>query len=253
MKNVLKLFVFFSILFVGSVSASNDVDYHLTITKDYNFNETINFSLTDYKSVNGGNNPFFLIVEEPVYTDISYQNKYNKKVSTSGNKKIVKLSNTYSEYGMGNANYLNNCFENANYDYNIDSINFSGSDFICTDADKLTISVTTDFEVTNHNADNISGNTYSWNVSDNNFTMNISLNKTYEKKNSNGATDDAMDRIDQSEDTSSEDDNESVSEKQEKSSSFNPLVIGIVFGIVFVFGFVILIVLSAKNKKINKL
>ena len=82
---------FLSCFFLTSVYATNDVDYTLTITKDYEFKETINYSLSDYKQINNGYNYFYSIVNDDIYTDIFYNTKYKKtkKLNTERKQKPI--------------------------------------------------------------------------------------------------------------------------------------------------------------------
>ena len=254
MNKILKIFIFISIFFIGSVYASNDVDYNLTITKNYDFNEKITFSLTNSKSIDGGNNPFFMIANDDVYSDISYQNKYKKKTYTKGNKTIIELSHTYSEYGLNNANFLNNCFETAKYDYDKETISFTGSNFTCLDGDSIKISVITDFEVTTNNANNVVGNKYTWNAKNSNFGMNIEIKKPIQKEQeeSNAIDNDYVNMNDEQEEDSNNEENISSDVKDNKKS-ISPILIFVIIGIALGFGLIIFVVLHAKSRSVNKI
>lgn len=255
MRKVLFSIIFILLLSITNVNATNDVSYNLTIDKDYNFSETIDFKITDYKQKNNGNNYFADIINNPQYTDLTYKNKYKKKVVKHNGYYSVRLSNTYSEYGMGNSNFLNNCFENANFNYDLDTLSFTGSDgFICLYGDSLKISVTTPFEVTETNGIK-SGNTYTWNVTNLDFSMNISMNKVYEKKAKSSSNDEQMDIDDTSDNTSSETDanNTSDSSDTENKKSINPLTIVFVIIIFVVFVLAIILLLRSKSRSVNKI
>lgn len=252
-KNIIRVFIFISFFIILPVSASNDVDYKLTITKDYDFKEEINYSLTNYKTIEGGSTYFDQIVNDDIYTDVEYKIKYQKKKNRNNGKYYVTLSNTYSEYGLGNANFLHNCFESESYDYDIDKISFNGSGgFNCMNGDSLKITIITDFEVTSHNADNVLGNKYIWNVKDTNFAMNISLNKTYEQKsNANEYDDDiVIDDTEVEDETSNNDESNTQTTSKSKTS---PIVIALIIGIAFIFILITILVLKAKANKNNSL
>ena len=64
-------------------------------------------------------------------------------------------------------------------------MNFSGS-FYCLHGDSVTINIKTNNEVISHNADKVSGNTYTWvinkdNAQDTNISINISKKSMYIK------------------------------------------------------------------------
>lgn len=166
-------------MFSFNVYASNDVDYTLTITDDFKFKEVINYSITDYKQIVNGYNYFYTIVSEDVYTDIFYNTSYKKTKVKTDNGYKVKLSHTYSEYSFSNSNFLNNCFENSSYDYDIDNYSFEGKGgFYCLNGDSLRITVITNMNVVSSNAVS-SGNEYIWTPTDENFTMNVKIVKDY--------------------------------------------------------------------------
>lgn len=266
LKRVYVLLLLITICCVGQVYASNDVDYTLTITKDYNFNEVINYSLTDYAAIKNGHNYFNDIVSDDVYTDITYKTKY-KKVSSKGNGTYkVKLSYTFSEYSLSNSRFLNDCFEKSNYDYDMDTISFNGKGgFNCLNGDSLSIKIITDFEVTSTNA-TVKGNTYTWTPTGNDFVMNIKLNKAYEVDESelDVATDSELDNMDLPDDPASEnnqDEEQDISdegqdttdEQTESNSTISGIVIAIIFVILSIIGIIVVIVLKAKKSNLNKI
>lgn len=261
MKKIFYLIIFVSCIFIANVFATNDVDYTLKITKDYDFKETIKYSLDNVKEVQNGDNYFNSIINEPVYTDIMYKNKYKKNIVKKNGKYIVTLSNTYSEYGMGNSNFLNNCFKTKKYDYDMDKFSFSGLDeFICLYGDSLKIKIITDFEVTDTNAI-VSGNTYTWYPKDSNFQMKFKFLKTYEEDPSyrQGATGDEGEdfNIPKGTDNISEKEQKELDKKIEKenkeSKKTNPLVIAFIVSSVIVLGLIIAIILKAKKDSLNKI
>lgn len=260
MKKLFYLIILVISIFAINVYATNDVSYTITITKDYDFKEVINYSLTDYKKITNGYNYFSTIVNDDIYTDIFYNTKYKKTKSKKGNAYKVRLSHTYNEYTMSNANFLNNCFENSSYDYDIKKISFTGEgDFSCFRGDSLKISLKTDFRVTDTNAVK-NGNTYTWNPQSEDFTMNINIIKEYkETKESDPNVDDvdhARDPVIDGTDTNQNQGNNQtdaidISDSQEKTkkSPLSIIITIVVLGIAFI---ILLIVLkNLKNKKDN--
>ena len=251
MKKYYYLLVIISLFFVGTVSASNDVSYKLTITKNYDFNEEINYSLTDYKQINNGDNYFSRIISDPVYTDIEYKIPYKKTGSKRNGKYYLKLSHTFTEFSLGNSNFLNNCFEESNYDYDVDTMSFTASDFNCLNGDSLRITLVTDFEVTETNA-TVSGNTYTWTPTNNNFSMNIKLNKTYEQKPESNAVDNDHIGMNDEQNTSADTQENEETDTVEKTS-INWTVVLIVIGSIILLGVIALIKKKKKSVNANKL
>lgn len=259
MKKIFYLVIFISCIFITNVYATNDVDYTLQITKDYDYIETIKYSITSSRDIENGSNYFSSIINDDIYTDITYKNKYKKKLVKQNGKYIVTLSNTYSEYGIGNANFLNNCFRNKKYDYNMDEASFDGSgEFICIYGDSLKIKIITDFEVIDTNA-TVSGNTYTWYPKNSNFQMKFSFLKTYEKDPSyqQGATGDEGEdfNIPKGTDDIGEKDEKELDKKVEEKETkkTNPIVILSIIGSIMVLGLIIAIILKAKKDSLNKI
>lgn len=263
LKKIYILLLFIIIFTISQVNASNDVDYTLTITKDYNFNEVINYSLTNYKTINNGNNYFYMIVSDDVYTDITYKTKYKKETSKNNGVYNVKLSHSFSEYSLSNSRFLNDCFESSEYDYDMDTISFKGSGgFNCFNGDSLKIKIVTDFEVASTNAVN-KGNTYTWIPTDGNFTMEIKLKKTYEidKSKENAATDEALDYMDVPNNPNSIDDQDNEDKQidtlddadEETTSPFSGIIIAVIFIILSITAIIIIIILKQKKSNLNKI
>lgn len=94
---------------------------------------------------------------------------YDKNVENTDDSYIVTLKHEYSFDEFRNSKAYN-CFEKKSFvregkNY---SIYFSGS-FYCMYGDALTINITTDNSVFKHNADKVTGNTYSWTVNKDNM------------------------------------------------------------------------------------
>ena len=257
------LFLITIIPFV-TVDATNDVKYQLTITDDYKFNEVIRYEISDYRDIQNGYNPFVDIIEDDVDVDILGKAKYKKSTRFVDGKYYVTLSYTHSEYSMSNSIFLNDCFEDSDYDYDMDHYFFSGSGgFYCLRGDSLTITIVTNHEVENTNA-TVNGNRYIWKPIDNHFTMDISINKEYERNNSSdnyghGINEDINSDTDENDDSTipegvdnyGEDPYKEVSSVEE--NSFSPLTIIIVVGIVLIIGVVVFLILKKKKAGLNKI
>ena len=257
MRKIFYLICFTLSIFAFNVSASNDISYSINITKDYDFKEVINYSLTDYKVINNGYNYFSTIVNDDVYTDIFYNTKYNKTKRKSGNVYRVKLSHTYNEYTMSNANFLNNCFEKSSYDYDMDKIKFSGKGgFLCFRGDSLKITLNTDFSISNTNALK-NGNTYTWNPSSENFEMYFTLYKTYPESTPKESDDVGVIHADNPGETGDTGNTDTVdtSDGKEKSkkSPISIVITVVILGASFAILFVVFKNLKNKKDKLNQI
>lgn len=253
MKRIFLVISFVFSTFAFNVYASNDVSYSINVTSDYDFKEVISYSLSNYKMINNGYNYFNTIVNDDIYSDIFYNTKYKKQKSKSGNIYKVKLSHTYNEYTMSNANFLNNCFEDSSYEYDIDKIEFSGKGgFLCLRGDSLKISLKTDFTVSSTNAIK-NGNTYTWIPSDTDFEMYFTLYKTYPESEAKDYDEAGVTHNDSNDNDDSDDgDDASVSRDDASEESNEKSFIGVVISaVVLVCAFVILFVVfkNLKNKK----
>ena len=96
---------------------------------------------------------------------------YKKSVKESGNYLNVKLEYTYDSEEFGNADSLNQCFENKVVELNNkDYYYFKLSDMNhCVSTDDININIVTRNKVLLHNADRVKGNKYTWHVTSDNF------------------------------------------------------------------------------------
>lgn len=253
MKKKLLLFaLLISFLYLPNVFADNIENYTLTITKDYEFKEVIKYKIQDYENVSNGDNFFAnLLTNEPIYTDIAYRTQYKKSVSKSNGTYYVTLSHTYTEYTMSNARLLNNCFEESSFDHDMDTYNLNATGFTCNYADQLVVKIITDFKVDSTNA-SISGNTYTWILSNNELNMEMSLTKEYtQKEESNSAHGINEDEDEEQQDTIT-DEIDKVNEEQTKAKISKTVIIAITT-VVVIGGLTTLIILKKKNSNLNKI
>lgn len=112
---------------------------------------------------------------------------YDKKVEKKNNATIVTLDYKYSHEDFKKSRAFNSCFEEKEFKetkkgYNL---NFAGH-FYCLYGDSVTINIKTNNEVISHNADKVSGNTYTWIINkekaqDANISINISKTSMFVK------------------------------------------------------------------------
>ena len=105
--------------------------------------------------------------------DIKYDKTVNKTVSST----IVTLKYDYTldEYNKSQAKKL--CFQSSSFSDGKTGAFFSASGkFYCLYGDEVQINFTTDRKVTEHNADKVNGNTYTWIINrDNQDNVNIDI------------------------------------------------------------------------------
>lgn len=113
--------------------------------------------------------------------------KYNKKVEKKSNATTVTLDYEYSHEEFKNSKAYSTCFAEKSFEETKKGYNlkFSGH-FYCLYGDSVTINIKTNNEVISHNADKVSGNTYTWvinkdNAQDANISINISKKSMYIK------------------------------------------------------------------------
>lgn len=275
MKKLIYIFVVLGLIFISNnVYAENTVRYNLTITNDFKFKETINYVITDYEQIQNGYNYFNSIIEDDVYVDILYKVKYKKTSNFRNGKYYVTLSTTYSEYSLSNSRFLNDCFENSNYGYDMDGYSFRGSGgFNCLYADSLIITIVTNQPVSSTNA-TVNGNKYVWKPKNNNFTMRMKIDKDYSEAdtemNPNNITDDIdYDELEKSEerdsnavdDNSSNDDTNTPEEEssnadaseEDNDSSTSIIVIIILVAVLIIACIVAFVILRKKKEGLNKI
>lgn len=179
MKKIL-IFVFF-IFFLTGCSAKIDVDisnnsinqnFLITLSSNESKNKTA--FLTLYNS--------FLQVEHSSELLANYNIK--DKVSLDKTEASIKydLLNYDSDYA------LISCFDNSTIEFDNSILSIDAKNFNCfkkySSLDSLTIEITTEYQVQTHNADQVNGNTYIYNITkQNNKNINFSLKyENYESK-----------------------------------------------------------------------
>lgn len=264
------LFIFLIFIFVMfipcCVKAENIVDYSLTITNDYKFKEVIKYTLTNYEMSTNGYNYFYDIVNNDVYADVLYNNKYKKSKKLVNGKYYVTLSYTYSEYSFSNSRFLNTCFINNDYSYGIDGYSLKAVDgFNCMKADKLTITLITNHPVSSSNA-KVSGNKYIWNPSDANFVMNIDIDKEHKSSSSNTSSGEPMDSLskedfdkeyDNNTDDSTQNDdsieNDEFVNDSDENGGLSGTILIVIISCLLVIALIVILFLNEKKKNLEQI
>ena len=122
---------------------------------------------------------------------LAFDKKYNNKVSYQKkrmNDDSVNFRHTYSFDNFIHSSLLNSCGKNVIIHNDKDSLSLTAKFYYsCFGMDygphlnDLTINIKTDYVVSNHNADQVEGNTYTWFVKDIDYNKNIEINLKKEK------------------------------------------------------------------------
>ncbi len=114
------------------------------------------------------------------------EKKYNKDVKKENNSTIVTLKYDYKFDEYKNSRAFKECFENKTFDYDKNGylLQMTGK-FYCLYGDKIEINIKTNNKVNSHNADKVSGNTYTWIINKDNMNkadikINISKESAYQ-------------------------------------------------------------------------
>ncbi len=165
-----------------------DVEYDLTINNNGIFDESVTMSFlksdTDYNDVLAYKNS-----KIPVSRNVGDAPFYNSRVLDNGKYFDLIYSYTYDSDDISNSYFISNCFNGFDIVNNDDSLVLSsGNRFGCyigddgLKADSVKINITTELDVSYNNADEINGNTYTWNIDENNY-LNKEINLTLKKDN----------------------------------------------------------------------
>ena len=259
MKLKISIIVFISFFAcVLSVNASS-ITYNLNIDKNLKFSEDVVYTVSSNKLDKSGDYDFLTsVVNDSIYFDKNSSVKYEKARSLNNGTYTVHLKNNYSYVFLASSRILNECFSSFDFDIsNEKSILFeTNSPFYCRHrADDMIINITTPLKVTSNNANKVSGNKYTWNNIDDEFTMNFSV-EVGDSENSETPLDNFDDPNEQSNSSdASEDSNENktkVIKKENESISYLTIIL-IVFGTLFCVVLVAFVYLKTKNNKANKL
>lgn len=179
MKKKFILFIMCFFLVTGC-----DVKYDLTIDND-TFDETVTMSFlksqTTYDDVS-------IYLENK--TPISYNTSdiyYDSSIEEDDNYYDLIYNYKHDFNGFIQSYFVTNCYPDFSIESNDKRITlYSGSQFMCFEgydglkADSVEINITTKLKVLNNNADEVNGNTYTWNIDDSNYE-NKPIEMTLEK------------------------------------------------------------------------
>ncbi len=229
---------------------ASSINYDLKIDKAMEFYETItyNISNSDIKT----NEYSFLtsIVNDTIYFNEENGVKYAKVKKKTNNGYIVTLTHEYSSGFFENSRIAKECFSSVTLTNDTDGLAFaSSSPFFCSHrADSITINITTDLKVTNHNATTVNGNKYTWTNIGKDFSLNFSTRPIILEN-------EPLDNVNQDEDENNNNSNNTNTnnENTETKKGINSSTIIIIIIVFVLFSVSIFLLLKAKTKNINKL
>ena len=176
-----RIILIITLLFLTGCSAT----YNLNISEE-GIKEVIEGTVTNNELDNTGHtdaNVFVYNLESrtPLIRD---EGSYSKNITNKDNYK--KFTYTYSYDGnYDKSSALNICFDNPMFDESEEYYYVElKSPFNCLYSDKLTINITSDYEVISNNADKVHNNTYTWIINDKdnvNISLTISKKLSYQK------------------------------------------------------------------------
>ena len=229
MKKRLLFIICFVLLLTGC-----DVNYSVTINEDETFDEEITMSFL--KTPSDGNN---LTIAEDDKTPISINPNedkfYSSKIIDKGNTYDMVYTYKHDMNSIKRAYFIANCFPETRISNTEDRIIInSGDGFACfigddgLKADSVKININTKLKVLNNNADSVDGNTYTWNINENNYLAKEIYFEVERVNNEGGLS--------------------SLGKEITQKNSASSLTIVIVFSIVIVAGLIYLFVRYKRNK-----
>lgn len=217
-----------SLCLLSFLLAGCDVNYNLEISNNY-MTESVDFWYDD-TSENKTTVNQYLDIDHQAYFDMDLGQGYNyaQKKITKKNKIGMNLTYNYRSDDLQKSSLLNKCYYKKSVTKADDEISISTDGkltcFYADDnklIDKLNINIKTDLNVLKHNADKVSGNTYTWVIDESNYT-----NHPIQIR---------------------------ISTKAEKEKNYDYLFLIILAGIIVMAILIILSSIYIKNKKNNKI
>lgn len=173
------LLICFSILLLSGCTTK----YDLTINRDNTITEKISgtVSLEELDNKDRSDLNTYLYALDLATPLIEEQGEYNKEIKD--NEKVKDFVYTYTyKNNYSKANVLNKCFENIEYSETDNTYTFHlYGEFYCLLSDEIEINLTSNYAVTDNNADKVSGNKYTWIINkDKNIDIKAIVNKNIE-------------------------------------------------------------------------
>ena len=164
------------------------INYNLEIEDNY-FKETITGNVLNEEIEQRDNqtdiNLFNYLINNEQTATINNNSFYDKTLNRNNNSIDYNYSFTYNEDTINNSRILNECFESFTFETKNNQYQISTlGDFYCNYTDEIKINITTDYKVTNHNANKKNKNTYTWIINnENKDNIKVYMNIDKDKKN----------------------------------------------------------------------
>ncbi len=125
----------------------------------------------------------------PITQESNQTAVYNTNINEDTTNYYLKYSYQHTFETFPNSYFASTCYQNITLNENDEQIELSTSDeFLCIAMDdglyndSVQVNITTDLKVIENNADQINGNTYTWEINKENYTnkpINITLKKNF--------------------------------------------------------------------------
>ena len=163
-----------------------DVTYNLIINDDETFDESVMFSFL--KSNTKPEDLSVYVNDKLPLSNNQYESrKYNSQINVSENTYDLVYDYSHDFNNFRNTLFVDSCYNDSKITRTDDKITIrSGKGFRCLNpdngliTDNVKINITTKLEVLDNNADEVNGNTYTWNINFNNVQnkeVNITLKR----------------------------------------------------------------------------
>ena len=164
-----------------------DVTYNLTINNDETFDEKVILSFLK-QDVSYENVVSYLQDKVPISNNQYEMKSYNTQIYEGNNYYDLVYDYSHDFNNFRNTLFVDSCYNDSKITRTDDKITIrSGKGFRCLNPDNglitnnVKINITTKLEVLDNNADEVNGNTYTWNINSNNV-QNKEVNITLKRK-----------------------------------------------------------------------
>ena len=218
------------------------------------------FNVTMNESEITEENAFYTFSQIVLMTEFDTEMLSNYSITNYSKigEKSFNASRKFYVNDYKNDNILDICFDDYSYSYKNDIFKIeTKGNFKCYDnyemLDKITLNITTKYDVINNNADRAFNNKYTWNFTKDDHDKNILIEVSC-KEDENDKPDDPNPNPIPDNDPNDNKKNDSIFDSIfDSESGFNTLTVVLILLLVLLFGFVIFLVLQVKNRRNNRL
>lgn len=162
-----KIILILIIIFFPLIVKADEVEYNIKYDGN-NFYEEIIYYIKDYSPAENKATLGDTIINynrNPLYNNNDIY--YNKEINQNNNDYEIKLNYNYSNKEIIENNMLKTCFLNRTLSIDDEKVEFKSlSSFVCLNAEKLTINVTSVYPMEGNGI--LNNNTYTWIINDDN-------------------------------------------------------------------------------------